>query len=162
MSTRWNQNSQPFLDPAAQRPRQPKEPLWKRKWVPFAAVGFGMLLVGVGIGSSGKGKPADAAPAPAVTVTASPSPAPTVTKEVTKTVEVTPASCLEALDLSEQGFTLAAEAMGYMSDGMTAAGNLDITGLTKANANLEKVNPKLSLLTQPMKKAAADCKAGAK
>lgn len=155
MSTHWNENARPPREPGASRAKRSTEPLWKRKWVPFAAVGLGMLLVGIGIGGSGK---AEAVPAPAATVTASPSPAPTVTKSVE--VPVTPKSCLEALNLSEQGFTLAAEAMGYMSDGMTAAGNLDIAALQKANADLEKVNPKISLLTQPMKQAAFECREG--
>ena len=156
MSTHWNQNARPPREPRTGRGRHGGTPLWQRKWVPFAALGVGMLLVGVGIGSSGKDKPAEAAPAPAVTVTASASPAPTVTK----TAEVTPKSCLEALDLSERGFTLSAEAMGIMSDALTAAGRFDVAALQKANADLEALNPKLSVLTAPMKQAAFDCRSG--
>ena len=158
MSTHWNQNSRPPREPGARRAQRGDTPLWKRKWVPFAALGVGMLLVGVGIGGSGKGKPADAAPAPTTTVTASASPAPTVTK--TAEVPVTPKSCLEALDLSERGFTLSAEAMGIMSDALTAAGRFDVAALQKANVDLEALNPKLSLLTAPMKQAAFDCRSG--
>lgn len=135
-----------------------KPPLWKRKWVPFAAIGAVGLLVGFGIGEAGKAAPSQKAPAPAVTVTATPSPAPTVTK----TVEVTPASCLKALDLSEQGFTYAAEAMGYMSDALTAASEFNVAGLQKANADLDRVSPKMKELTTPMKSASAECRAGAK
>ena len=158
MSTLWNNNSGLPLGPEAQRAKPPETPLWKRKKVRYAAVGFGILLMGIGIGSSGKGQPAEATPAPAATVTASPSPAPTVTKSV----EVTPKSCLEAIDLSEQGFSLSAEAMGYMGDALKAAGNIDVAGLQKANVDLETINPKLTALTAPMKKAVAECREGAR
>jgi hypothetical protein len=156
LSTHWNQNSRFPLEPEGRRSKRENPPLMQRRWVPFAAVGVGMLLVGIGLGSSGRGAAPDAAPAPATTVTASPSPAPTVTKSV----EVTPKSCLEALTLSEQGFTLSAEAMGYMNDALQAAGRFDVPGLQKANVDLEALNPKLTALTAPMKQAAFDCREG--
>jgi len=137
---------------------QPKTPLWNRKWFPYATLGVAALLVGIGIGGSGKAKAEPSAPAPAVTVTATPTPAPTVTK----TVEVAPASCLKALDLSEQGFSYAAEAMGYMGDALQAAGAFDVASLTKANEEIKVVTPKLKALTSPMKSASAECRAAAK
>lgn len=140
------------------RPKRNTTDWVKTKWFPFVATGVGALALGVLIGASGQPEPAAAPLPPALTVTASPTPAPTVTK----TVEVAPASCLKALDLSEQGFSYAAEAMGYMGDALTAAGDFNVAGLTKANEDIAVVSPKLKALTSPMKSASAECRAAAK
>jgi hypothetical protein len=130
------------------RPR--KQQLLEKKWFIPAVCGALALIVGIGIGSGGqKTEYVDVPGAERV-----------VTKEVEK--EVTPQACLTALDLSEEGFGYSAEAMGYMSDALTAAGNIDVAGLQEANADLEKVSPKMKALTTPMKENAAKCRAAAK
>lgn len=139
-------------------PKHAASPVWKRPWFAPVAIAAAGLLIGFGIGENAHPRPTTPAPAPTVTVTATPTPAPAVTK----TVEVTPEACLTALDLSEQGFTYSAEAMGYMSDALTAAGEFDVAALQKANADLDTLNPKLKALTGPMKTAATECRAAAK
>ena len=154
--------------PPEAKPSKPST-WWKKPivWLPLAA-----LVLGTIIGGAGSSKPTAAAPTPTVTVTATPAPAPTVTK----TAEVTPASCVKALDLSEQGYSLAAEAMGHMGDALTAAGNFDVAAMRKANAGLDVLNPKMKELATPMrlasvflvrkqtpmKAASTECRAGAK
>jgi hypothetical protein len=151
MSTHWNQNNLQPLEPEARRSRPSNRKWWRRKWVPYAALGASMLFIGVAIGASGQ-------PDPVEVVKTVPGP----TKTVTKEVEVTPAACLKALDLSEQGFTLSAEAMGYMSDALTAASQFDTAAIQQANSDLTELNPKIKALTAPMKSAATECRAAAK
>jgi hypothetical protein len=79
-----------------------------------------------------------------------------VEKEVE--VEVTPASCLEALDLSEQAFDYASEAMGYMSEAMTAASTFDVAGVEQSSANLKELNPKISALAPLVNAAKSECR----
>lgn len=129
--------------------------IFKAPWFAPVAIGVLALLTGVGIGASGT-------PAPVEVVKEVPGPERTVTKTVTKEVPVTPEACLTALDLSEEGFTYSAEAMGYMSDALTAAGNVDVAAMQQANADLTALNPKITALTAPMKTAAAECRAAAK
>jgi hypothetical protein len=63
------------------------------------------------------------------------------------------------MDLSEKAFGLTAEAMGYMSDALTAAGHVDVVALRQANSDLDEVNPKMHALTTPMKSAVSECRA---
>ena len=132
------------------RPR--KQQLLQKPWFIPAVAGALALFIGIAIGSSSEPKTVEV-------IKEVP-----VEKIVTKTVEkpVTPQSCLTALDLSEEGFTYSAEAMGYMNDALQAAGKLNVAGLTKANADLEKVSPKMKQLSAPMKTASAECRAAAK
>lgn len=152
------------LPPSPERPKSLKDYFPKDKWVRIGLVGgaAAVLLLGIAIGSGGKGKDAEPQAVPTVTatatVTATPAPAPTITK----TVEVTPAACTKYVDLSEKGFSYAAEAMGYMSDGMKAAANFDVAGITAANTSLKTVTPKMNALAPDMNAAKAECRAGAK
>lgn len=137
---------------AGQSHRPRKQKFWQKKWFPMAAVGTGALLLGVIVGAGGQ-------PEPVEVVREVPGPERVVTKTVEK--EVTPKACLEALDLSQQGFTYSSEAMGYMSTALTAAGNFDVATLEQTKLDLEKLTPKMGALTMPMQKANSDCRAGA-
>ena len=145
------------------RPRpsasKPETPIWKHKWFPMAAVAAGALILGTLIGgSASKTETVEVTkevPGPVTTVTATP---PTITK----VQEKTPASCLEYITLSEQGFDYAAEAMGYMSDGMKAAADFDIAGINQANTKLKSVTPKMSALSPKSNAAKAECRASAR
>jgi len=88
-----------------------------------------------------------------------PGPERIVEKPVEKRVEVTPTACLTALDLSDEAFGYAAEAMGFMSDAMTAAGNIDLAGVKAANEGLNKTTPKMTKLKDPLQEAKAECRA---
>lgn len=124
-------------------PKDVKRPIWKR---PITLVGTGMLVAGLLIGGSGKPE----APAPVEVEKV-------VTKEVK--VEVTPAVCLSALDLSETAFGYASEALGYTSAALTAAGNMDIAGINAASADLKVLNPKITAIAPRVNAAKAECRA---
>lgn len=69
----------------------------RRRWVAPTAIGAVALLAGVGIGAAGE-------KTEVVTVEAEP-----ITKTVTEEVEVTPQSCLDALDSAETLITTATD-----------------------------------------------------
>lgn len=147
MSTRWNEN--------LKRPKRNTTDWAKTKWFPFVATGVLAMVVGGFIGASGQPEPI---------VKEVPGPERVVTNTVEKKVDVpvTPAACVTALDLSEKGFSISAEAMGYMSDALTAASKFDVASMQRANVNLDALNPKLKAITAPMKAASAECRAAAK
>jgi hypothetical protein len=141
--------------PGMFRQQAPKPPKKKRTWILPVACLVGGIIMGGASATSAKSEPAAAEPKPAPTVTKTVTPEPVI-KEVTKVQ--TPAACLEALDLSEKGFSLASEAMGYMTDAMNAASQFDVAGIESATAELKVVNPKISDLTAPMRAAASSCR----
>lgn len=87
----------------------PKKKRWFTK--PVVLLPVAALIVGVGVGSAGQ-------KAPETIVETK-----TVTETVTEEVEVTPASCLEALDLNEEAFDYASESLGHIAAGDFAAAN---------------------------------------
>lgn len=87
--------------PAYRLDPTPKKKRWYTK--PIVLLPALALIVGAGIGSAGQKAPE------VVTETK------TVTE--TETVEVTPASCLEALDLNEEAFDYASESLGHIAAG---------------------------------------------
>ena len=121
-----------------------KRPIWKR---PLTLVGVGALAIGILIGGSGR-------PAPEVVTVEKP-----VDKIVEKRVEVTPAVCLSALDLSETAFGYASDAFGFASAALTAAGNMDIAGIEKAGADIKALNPKIEAIAPRVNAAKAECRA---
>jgi hypothetical protein len=113
---------------------------WKTRAVVIAAVAG--LLVGAGIGASAK----EVAPA-------------TPAETVTLTEEVTPPACLEALDLADQGFTYAGEAMGAASDGFEAGSRFDIAGIEAATERISQAGDKIEAITADYQAAKAACRA---
>lgn len=89
------------LDPTPKRKR------WFTK--PVVLLPVAALIVGVGLGSAGQKAPETIVETKTVTET--------------ETVEVTPASCLEALDLNEEAFDYASESLGHIAAGDFAAAN---------------------------------------
>ena len=149
--------TQQFTAPQPFAPAPQKKKQWFKKpivWLPVAT-----LILGSMMGSAGQ-------PDPEIVEKQVPGPERIVEKPVEKRVEVkvptTPASCITALDLSQQGFTYSAEAMGYMNDAVQAAGRFNVAGLEAANAKLEILNPKLTALAPQMQAATAECRAAAK
>jgi hypothetical protein len=121
-------------------PEKPK-PWWKKAVVILPVAAF---VLGSGLGVMNKPDP--------VTV-------PGPERIVEKRVEVTPQSCLTALDLSGEGFGYAGQIIGYLNDAVQAAGRLNAAGLREANANMEVVSPKFSALVPKAKAAEAECRA---
>lgn len=131
------------------------KPKTRKRWIKPTAIGAGAFIFGALIGAAGEPTPETVTVTKEVEVPVEK----IVTEEVEVEVPVTPEACLEALDLNEQGFDLASEAMGYMGEALDAAANFDIAGLEAATAELEVVNPKMTALADPMNAAKAECRA---
>ena len=127
-------------------PTPPKPKVWWKKAVVILPVAT--LVLGLGLGTMNRPDPVQV-----------PGPERIVEKPIEKRVEVTPQSCLTALNLSDEAFGYAAEAMGFMSDAMTAAGNLDLAAIKKANEGLNQTTPKMTKLKDPLQSAKAECRA---
>lgn len=87
-----------------------------------------------------------------------------VEKIVNRTVEkeVTPESCIKAIDTAQQALFYSADSMGIFNEAMQAASTMDVAGIYAASSKLEALNPKISALTEPMRVSVADCRAKAK
>lgn len=131
----------------------PKRPR-KKRWILPVSVGVAGLLIGSAMGASNRPKPVEV-------VKEVPGPERVVTQTVEKKVDVpkTPAACLTALDLSEQAFNYAAEALGYSNDALTAAGQLDPAGIQAAGDKMEALNPKIKALAPKVNAAKSECRA---
>lgn len=113
-----------------------------------AGIAAGALFVGLAIGSAGGTTDAGTDSTPA-----------TVTK--TKTVETTPASCLQALRAADETHRLASKGFQAAGDALTAVSNLDVDGINRAGAHLTAVRPHLDVAITKYQLAAADCRAHA-
>lgn len=114
-------------------------------------------VIALGIGGAGN---STAAP---VTV---PGPERVVTKTVqgpervvTKTVTKSSPKCIEALDLADEGFTIASQSMSAAGEGFTAAGNLDVAGINAAKVKIEATGGELGDLAPSYNMAKAACRA---
>lgn len=85
--------------------------------------------------------------------------APTPTVTVTESAG-TPKSCLEALDLAEEGFQFAADAMYAASDAFTAINSLDLDALDQAAADMGAANGDIESISEEYRAASADCRSG--
>lgn len=116
-----------------------------------AGIFAGALFLGVAIGSAGGAADAGTDSTPATVHT--------VTK--TKTVETTPASCLQALRAADETHRLASKGFQAAGDALTAVSNLDVDGINRAGAHLTAVRPHLDVAITKYQLAAADCRAHA-
>jgi len=134
-------------------PKAPVPPTRKRTLRKVATAGA-LVLFGIVIGSAG-GEDTKEVPGPerVRTVTA---PA----KTVTETVERTPAVCVEALRLAEQGLTLSAESMAVVSTAFTAITEGDSAGLDAASTDLERKNRQIVEITPDYREASRQCRSG--
>lgn len=133
--------------------RMPPAPKKSRKRFILPAA---LLVGGIIIGSAAAGS---AEPEVRTVTKEVPGPEREVIKEVKVNVPTVPESCLTALTLSEQAFDYASESMGYMSDALTAAGNIDPAGIEQASGKLKLITPKLQALAPQVNTAKAECRA---
>lgn len=82
-------------------------------------------------------------------------------KSDSERVEVTPQSCLDALNAADEGFTLAADAMSAVSDIMTAVSTFDIAGVEQGNAELSRIEGLLTTVMDPYITSKEACRASA-
>jgi hypothetical protein len=135
--------------------QQAPAPKLKSKW--RFALPVGLLVGGIIIGSAAAGS---AEPKTVEVTKEVPGPERIVEKKVE--VRVVPAACTEYITLSEKAFDYSAEAMGYMSDALQAAGRFDTAAISTASEKLKVLNPKMSALTTPVNTAKGECRASAK
>lgn len=82
-------------------------------------------------------------------------------RTVTKTVEVVPQACLDALDEADHGFTVASKVVGALSAGITAASNYDADGVSRATGDVQAYTSELSAITDPYNTNKTACRAKA-
>jgi hypothetical protein len=137
-----------------------------KKKIALYTVG-GLVVFGLGAASGGsKSAEPVAAPEPAPTVTAtvqaSPSPAVTVTAEpVVETKEVTPAVCIEALDLAGTAIGTLSELPGIAQKAIQAAYLQDAAGLEAQTSQTKALNERITDQTPELTAAVQACRAGA-
>lgn len=127
-------------------PTPPRRAKLRDVWV----VGLIALIVGGVVGSAvAKPEPTPAPPAEVRTVTQ------------TVEVEVTPDSCLDALDSVEKILGYAAGGFTAASHGFAAAGRFDIQGILAANADMRASVQKVSGESPTWKRTRNACRASA-
>ena len=82
----------------------------------------------------------------------------TRTVDVERTVEVTPAICLEALDLAGEGFQYSYEAADANSEALEAVASFDVAGITAATEKIEAITDKVVDLTSRLTPAVEGCR----
>lgn len=102
-------------------PYAPRRPLHRRPWVVTAATGAIALFIGVGIGTSTGDTPEPETRIETITETEE--------VEVEVPVEVTPQSCLDALDYADKVLGHAGDGFDAAADGFDAASRFDTNGL---------------------------------
>lgn len=113
------------------QPPAPRKKQWFKN--PLLLIPLGTLLLGLSIGGA-------SAKTETVEVTKEvqvPGPERTVTKEVKVPVPTTPASCLEALTLTEEAFDYASESVGAIS-------KYDLAGANAATKKLQAIAPRVN------------------
>jgi hypothetical protein len=75
-------------------------------------------------------------------------PAPTVT-ETAEAEEVTPQSCLDALDYADKGFDAAGDLAGVVIEAFQAISDYDDAGIRKATKKLDKINDRIGTPSTP-------------
>lgn len=129
----------------------------------LASCGTGAALTAGGQAEPEPAVTVTAEPLPAVTVTAEPLPAVTVTAEpveVEKIVEVTPASCVEALDLFSQAINILSEYPQMVADAATAGSMQDAAGIEEVTAQMDDNGARIEAMTPDVQAAAQSCRAG--
>lgn len=110
-----------------------------------------ILFLGIGAGAAGTSG-AEPAPKPKVkTVTH------TVTE--TQTVEVTPQSCLDALNRSDRAMGMAGNAFGVTAEILDAVLEMDVAKMTTQTGRLGGIRDRLGPVMRNYRTAAADCRA---
>lgn len=143
--------------PAPEQPPQPQNTKTKQRiplWVAIVA-GLALSLVScsAGVALNGGIAPVTGA-APSATVTA---PAPTVT-ETTEAEEVTPQSCLDALDYADKGFDAAGDLAGVVIEAFQAISDYDDAGIRKATKKLDKINDRIGHAVDSYTDARDECR----
>jgi hypothetical protein len=118
-------------------PAPPKRRLWRTRAVVIAAV-VGALL-GIGAGTAAQPEPS------------------TVTR-IEGVLEVAPQSCLEALDLADEGFGYAGEALQASADGFDAASRFDVAGIEAATERIELAGDHVEGIITDYQAAKAECR----
>lgn len=152
--------------------KAPMSPKAKKGLAIGGAVVAGLFMFTLGMGAGAGATPPGASPVavvspePAPTVTVTPEPVEKVVEKIvevevpgdTVTVETAPQSCTTALNLADEGFGYAAEAMGEISSALDYVMGGDYSGATAAMDRLDIVTEKIGGITGPYNTAKESCK----
>lgn len=152
----YNPVPQPQFSPPPPPSVPPQAPVrGKSKWrlVPvLGALVLGLIIGGAAAGGAKTSASASAVSQPTATATT------TVTAKPVQ-VPVTPASCISALSLADQGFSNASDAFNIVSQMMDDIKALDATALQGHIADLNGQTTKMQGITGPYNAAKAECRA---
>ena len=135
---------------------------WKSKivkWVVILGIPF---TIGMAVGGGDESATAE----PEVRTITKEVPGETITKEVEvqvpgPEVEVTPQSCLDALDYAESAMSLAGDSAAVASDAITAAVEYDLASMEQVVIDLQAINGDLEPLVPLYLDSSAACRSGA-
>ncbi|WP_104138750.1 hypothetical protein [Arthrobacter sp. ZGTC131] len=134
------------LPPQAAEPEKRKR---KPKWFLPAGLAVAGLVLGFGAGVGAK-------PEPEIVVQEK-----IVEKEVEVVKEVTPPSCIEALDVTQEAIELFSTYPEMAHDAVQAAGTFDTAGLQAVTRKIETFNSDLDKLTPKVGAPVAACRLAA-
>lgn len=131
--------------PAPEQPKRKRKP----KWFLPAGLAVAGLVLGFGAGVGNKPEP--------VTIET------IVEKEVEVEVikEVTPQSCIEALDIAAEAIGVMGKYPEYARDGFLAIANGNASDLTGITGKINDANDEIDVLTPKMKAVVGPCRASA-
>lgn len=116
----------------------------------IAAAALSVLALGL---AGCAGTPAEPEPAPTVTVTAEP-----IVKEVEVIEEVTPQSCIDALDLAGEAVLVFAEIQGLVSPALEAAFNHDAAAMEALTSQIITHNEQIEVITPDLGIVVNECR----
>lgn len=117
-----------------------------------AVIALSVLALGLA-GCADTPAQAEPQPAPTVTVTAEP-----VIKEVEVIKEVTPPSCIEALDLASEAVGVFAEIQSTVSPALTAAVTWDSAALEALTSKIQRHNEEIEVITPELGIVVNECR----
>lgn len=118
-----------------------------------AVIALSVLALGLA-GCADTQAQAEPKPAPTVTVTADP-----VVEEVEVIKEVTPQSCIDALDLASEAVGVFAEIQGTVSPALEAAVTWDSAALEALTSKIQRHNEEIDAITPDLGIVVNECRA---
>lgn len=116
-----------------------------------------LSLLALSLTACGAEAAATPQPAPTVTVTAAPEKV-----EVAVVTEVTPESCLTALDLAADGLAIAGDFIGKIQPAAQAGFDRDVAALEAITSGMQEKNAELDVLLPKAQAATQECRSLAK
>lgn len=121
-----------------------------------------LLALTLGLaGCAGPAAQAESDPIPTADIEMSPAPTVTVTAEPV-VQEITPQSCLDALDAAAEAMTIMSDVQGLVSPALEAAAAWDATTLDGLSKQIAEHNADLNAMAPDLSAAVTACRSAAK